>query len=232
MVAREPISAGISHAAVKPAARRTLADDVHEQLTALIMDHAIPPNTKVSIDELARQLEVSPTPVREALARFEEAGLVRKESLRGYFTTPLLNRKQVDELFEFRRHLEPWAAARAAELVDDEGAGRLLAELHTVHSVPPGTDYESYKALTAHDTRFHELIFSLADNQVMLAAFQRTNCHLHLFRLFYGTALASPAVSEHSRVADAISAGDPDRARGAMAAHIDLSYNRLKERAQ
>jgi DNA-binding GntR family transcriptional regulator len=232
MVAEGPIGVGAGPIAVKPLTRRTLTDDVHEQLTALIMDHAIAPSTKVSIDELARQLGVSPTPVREALARLEEAGLVRKESLRGYFTTPLLTRKEVDDLFEFRRHLEPWAARRAAEQASEDGADQLRAELRTVDGVPPGTDYESYKSLTAHDSRFHGLVFALAGNPVMLSAFQRTNAHLHLFRLFYGKALASPAATEHHLVADAIIAGDADAAHAAMLAHIDQSYDRLKEQAK
>ncbi|MGH3714868.1 MAG: GntR family transcriptional regulator [Micromonosporaceae bacterium] len=212
-------------------ARRILADEVHESITALIMDHAIPPDTKVSIEELARRLEVSPTPVRESLARLEAAGLVRKEALRGYFTTRLLNRTELDELFEFRRLLEPRAARTAAAKVTAEGAGQLRAELRTAGSIPTGADYDSYKSLAAHDTRFHLLVFELAGNRVMRNAFEGTRCHLHLFRLFYGSALATPAVQEHRRIVAAITAHDPDAAEAAMLAHIDASYERLKPAA-
>ncbi len=208
-------------------ARRILTDDVHESLTALIMDHVIPPDTKVSIDELSRKLGVSQTPIREALARLEAAGLVRKEALRGYFTTPLLNREQFDNLFEFRRHLEPWAAETAAGKLTPEGARLLRAEMKTASQIPRGSDYESYKTLAAHDSRFHALIFDLAGNPVMREAFDGTCCHLHLFRLYYGTALASPATKEHRRIVSAITAKDAKGAHDAMLAHVNSSYERL-----
>jgi len=213
--------------ALLPLERRNLTDDVHESLTGLIMDHAIPPSTKVSIDELARQLNVSQTPVREALARLEEAGLVRKEPLRGYFTTPLLNRVQFEELYEFRRHLEPWAAGKAAQLRTTSGIHRLDTEMSTAGDLPDGADYESYKILALHDSRFHSLIFELAGNQVMGEAYRRTACHLHLFRLYYGTDLASPAAVEHRAIQRAIAEGDAAAATEAMLEHINASHDRL-----
>ncbi|MCW2796860.1 GntR family transcriptional regulator [Nocardioides sp.] len=217
---------------VSALSRRSLTDDVHESMTALIMDHAIPPHTRINIDQLARQLNVSPTPVREALARLEEASLVRKEPLRGYFTTPLLTRSEFEDLYEFRRLLEPWAAARAAATADEAGRSRLREELRTGADLPGGSDYESYKTLTAHDQRFHSMVLEQAGNQVMQNAFARTHCHLHLFRLFYGRAFASPAIDEHRGVAEAIAAQDPERASAAMLAHIEASYERLKDAAQ
>ena len=70
--------------------RNVLADDVYELVKAMVMDHVIRPGARVSIDGLARELAVSPTPVREALARLESDGLVLKEPLKGYRATPLL----------------------------------------------------------------------------------------------------------------------------------------------
>lgn len=223
---------GRSGSLVSALSRRSLTDDVHESMTALIMDHAIPPNTKINIDQLARQLDVSPTPVREALARLEEASLVRKESLRGYFTTPLLTKSELEDLYEFRRLLEPCAAARAAATADDAGRQRLHEELGIGADLPRGSDYESYKTLTAHDQRFHSIVFELAGNRVMHNAFARTHCHLHLFRLFYGRSFASPAVDEHRVVAEAVAAQDPESASAAMLAHIEASYKRLRDAAQ
>ncbi|MDQ1690891.1 MAG: hypothetical protein QOD87_999, partial [Pseudonocardiales bacterium] len=56
-------------------ARPSLSDDVYEAIKALIMNHAIAPGSRLSIDQLARDLAVSPTPIREALARLESDGL-------------------------------------------------------------------------------------------------------------------------------------------------------------
>src|SRR5919202_2566625 len=107
---------------MRPLRRLTLTDDVYEAVKSLIMDHRLAPGERVTIDALARQLEVSPTPVREALARLEADGLVRKRPLAGYTATPLLTRAEFEELFEMRMLLEPAAARRAA------GAGLSAAE--------------------------------------------------------------------------------------------------------
>src|ERR1700694_2803640 len=69
--------------------RQTLTDSVYEAVTELVMDQHIAAGARVNIDLVARQLNVSPTPVREALARVAVDGLVIKEPLRGYSISPM-----------------------------------------------------------------------------------------------------------------------------------------------
>ena len=64
--------------------RQVLADHVYEELLASLMDGRLEPGAAVSIDGTARELDVSPTPVREALARLEHTGMVRARQLLGY----------------------------------------------------------------------------------------------------------------------------------------------------
>src|ERR1700710_1115494 len=94
--------------------RLVLADGTYDAIKAMILDHEISPGEHVGIDELARDLSVSQTPVREALARLESDGLVIKIPLRGYEATDLLSVQQFDELFQFRSLIEPWAASEAS----------------------------------------------------------------------------------------------------------------------
>src|SRR5882757_9435478 len=89
--------------------RQMLADDVYEAIKTMLMDHAIRPGARISIDGLARDFQVSSTPVREALARLESEGLADKEPLKGYRATPLLTLEEFDDLYRFRQLLEPWA---------------------------------------------------------------------------------------------------------------------------
>lgn len=213
---------------LSPPRRSTLTDDVYESITALIMDHVVEPGARISIDGLARDLQVSPTPVREALARLESDGLVRKESLRGYSATPLLSHQEFDDLFEFRLHIEPWSASRAAERRDEAGLERLVHEVATSPEAVSGTDYEAYRQLTAHDTRFHALVLELAGNPVMQTAYARAQCHLHLFRLYFTTGIAGHAPREHEAIAEAVRDGDADRAAKAMRHHLEASRQRLR----
>src|SRR5258708_28747800 len=93
-----------------PPSRQTLTDSVYEAVMELVMDQHIKAGGGVNIDLVARQLNVSPTPVREALARLEIDCLVVKEPLLGYSVTPMLDTKNFNGLFDLSRLLWPFAA--------------------------------------------------------------------------------------------------------------------------
>jgi DNA-binding GntR family transcriptional regulator len=199
--------------------RQGLSDDVYEAVKAMLMDLVVPPGERVSIDGLARDLGVSPTPVREALARLEVEGLTTKEALKGYRSAPLLTREEFDDLHDFRMLIEPWAARRAAERLDDQGRALLLEE--RAHAVEPeSATYEGYKNLSAHDHRLHSLVTRLSGSRQTRAAFERTHCHLHIFRLHFERPTGSETVKEHQRLIDAIVERDPDAAEAAMREHL------------
>jgi DNA-binding GntR family transcriptional regulator len=207
--------------------RSILADGTYEAVKTLVMNHVIPPGERVSIDALARDLQVSHTPVREALARLEADGLVVKEPLRGYRTTPLLTRRQFNELFDMRLLIEGWAVKQAASTMTPTGRRRLREEMATCAAAPAGSDYETYKSIADHDARFHDLIFELTGNETVRAMWARTHCHLHLFRLFYASGLGDRTLKEHRAIASALAAGDAQAAEAAMLAHIEASRARL-----
>jgi DNA-binding GntR family transcriptional regulator len=200
--------------------RHVLGDEVYEAIKAMVMDHVVRPGDRISIDGLARELDVSPTPVREALARLESEGLASKEPLKGYRATPLLTRHELEDLYRFRGLIEPWAARRAAE--NPHAADELRAEMASV-VVPAGSEYRDYRLLAAHDARFHSLIARLSGSEQVLRAFERTHCHLHIFRHYFHKNVGFEAVAEHQRIADAILGGDPDAAEKAMVNHLENS---------
>lgn len=203
---------------IRPARRLTLTEDVYTSVQALIMDHVVAPGERINIDALARQLEVSPTPVREALARLEADGLVRKRPLAGYTAAPLLTRAEFEELVEMRLILEPAAAQRAATGGVDADALRAEADL-------PDRD-AGIAAFTAQDARFHHLLAELAGNQMLHEAIVRLRSHLHLFRLHFPPAHYGVSAREHHAVVDAIAARDPDAAGAAMREHISAARER------
>ncbi len=88
------------------------------------MSLKIPPNTRISVDSMAREFGISQTPIREALSMLEANGLVTKQRFIGYCTAPTLNRKQFEELFEIRLLMEPYAARCAAERMSDKAVDR------------------------------------------------------------------------------------------------------------
>ncbi|WP_310376578.1 GntR family transcriptional regulator [Catenuloplanes atrovinosus] len=204
---------------MRPARRLTLTDDVYTSVQTLIMDHEVAPGEKINIDALARRLEVSPTPVREALARLESDGLVRKRALAGYTASPLLTRAEFEELIEMRLLLEPAAAAKAG-YVDDL---RAVADLP---ASPEAPGFTGIAAFTAQDARFHHRIAELSGNGMLRDAIVRLRAHLHLFRLNFPQSHYGTSAAEHHRIVDAIAAGDGPAAAEAMRDHITAARAR------
>ncbi|HTF49599.1 MAG TPA: GntR family transcriptional regulator [Pseudonocardia sp.] len=207
--------------------RVILTDGVYDAVKTLIMDGRIPPSARVNMDQLARALKVSATPLREALARLESEGLVTKEPLRGYSTTPLLTRSEFDDLYELRQLVEPALAASAATRASPEDHVELAAEMARCPDAPPELgDYRTYRALFEHDVRLHDLIARIAGNQVARQALRRLHSHLHAFRLHGGNRSGDCTRAEHAKVVDAVCLGDPHAAASAMSAHLRTARHR------
>lgn len=218
----------VAHAPLAPVAPRPpLADEVHERLRAWIIDAVRAPGVRLNVDAVARSLDVSPTPVREALVRLEAEGFVVKEPMRGWSITPPLDADGLRDLYDLRLLLEPWAAGRAATRCTDEDRARLTAELATCPVAPPGGGFADYRAIVDHDMRLHDLLLEIAGNHEVRTAFARTNCHLHTFRLTYGRTMGDQALDEHREIVEAVVAGDAKGAERAMRRHLHQARARL-----
>jgi DNA-binding GntR family transcriptional regulator len=220
-------------AMARPIQRPTgLVEEVYTRVRAEIMSLAIAPDTRVTIESLARRLGVSQTPVREALSMLEAKGLVTKQQFIGYCTAPILNRAQFEEIHEIRLLIEPYAAAQAAEKMSGEqieGLQRLLARM------APGGDAQtrsSYDRFAEQDSEFHERIALATGNMRIADSLARMHIHLHIFRLCFRSKIASDAHDEHAGLMAAIAARDSAGAQSAMRAHILNSYQRFVQFAQ
>ncbi|MDQ0673024.1 DNA-binding GntR family transcriptional regulator [Pseudarthrobacter siccitolerans] len=208
--------------------RQVLADHVYTELLASLMDGRLAPGSVVSIDGTARDLDVSPTPVREALARLEHTGMVRRVALKGYRVAPVFTREDFAELMEARLAIEPVNARLACERMDKGGLAELKKAVRDLKSAPRGPAFADFKDYLEADERFHQLIARQTGNQFMEAAYSALGGQVQRFRLFGGVGItdAECAIAEHEAVLKAISAGDPGEAEAAMAAHIQQVRSR------
>jgi DNA-binding GntR family transcriptional regulator len=237
--------------------RLVLTDGTYNAIKAMILDHEIAPGEHIGIDELARVLVVSQTPIREALARLEADGLVTKIPLRGYEATPLLSVQQFDELFQFRAVVEPWAASEAARRSTRRDIEAMESELERAQQIEHSGNPSTYPEFTEHDTRLHALVAHASGNSFVEEAFIRTHCHLHLFRVYRATLTVKEdeqheqaqgadgafvqdmfaeyyqggkrplAVSQHIEIVNAIAGGAAESARELMLDHIESSRQRF-----
>jgi len=214
--------------------RRALADDVYDAVLGLLMDHAVEPGSRVSIEGVSRQLQVSPTPVREALARLESEGLVSKSAGKGYRAADLLDANGLRQLYEIRILLETEGARLAASRVTpeklDELARLLDASVATIdHNSPDDERYASYRAFAEQDAEFHRLIVEDSGNPLISDAVVRLRSHMHLYRLYFRHGIAAETAQEHAQILTALRSRNPEAARVAMHDHIERSYTRLAD---
>lgn len=208
--------------------KNILGEDVYEHLRSLIMTSAIEPDQPLRIEVLARELGVSPTPVREALLKLQSDSLVTKRGSKGYFSNPVLTMSEFDDLYEFRAVVEPWACGQAAARVTPEDAAALRQEIEFPAGFGVVMDFSTYRAMQEHDHRFHDLLFRMAGNNVAREAFERTHVHVSTFRIYMASQLGPLAIKEHAAIAEAVITGDEDAARATMLAHLTRSRDRLR----
>ncbi|MDQ4115261.1 MAG: GntR family transcriptional regulator [Actinomycetota bacterium] len=202
--------------------RRSLSDGVHEILLARLVEGSVEPGSPLNIDALSRDLEVSPTPIREALARLESTGLVERTALRGYRAAPLFTERELADLMDARAVIEPVLAERAAARVTSGLVDELLTSIEGLRAAPHGPSFAEFRVAWRRDEEFHELIAQASDNAFLLRAYHALGGQVQRFRLFGGLGVtdAHHAVTEHTAIVDAIAAGDEQGARLAMTAHI------------
>jgi len=226
-----PLDAGIA------LERRGLRDRVYELVLDMLMSSDIEPGSRLSIDTVARDLHVSPTPVREALVQLERTGLVTREAHKGYRVAPPISDGQLEALFDARLVLEGGATGLAAQHA--ETLVPLLEEALIEHRAVA----ERVQAASAHgdipvdmlreyfevDWKFHHEIFQSTNNPFLIDMSEAISTRVHRMRqtLSSGVTDAGDAVLEHSAIVAAFSAGS-NAAAAAMRDHIEKVRGRSR----
>jgi DNA-binding GntR family transcriptional regulator len=208
--------------------RQPLTDDVHDVLVDMLMNHTLAPGSRLNIEALAKMLGVSPTPVREALARLEAEGLVVKDPRRAYLVAPLITLDSLHALIDFRLLVEPAAAAAAARLATPEQAAH-LQDLARSGGTDDSNDPAVNRRGMQYDATFHDTVAALSGNPWLREALARLRSHLHMYRLYYHARQGAATNAEHVVIADAIAAADPDAAEAAMRDHLSTAIRRIDD---
>lgn len=211
--------------------RKGLRDRVYDLVLDMLVSQAVAPGTRLSIDAIARDLKVSPTPVREALVQLERTGLVTREPLKGYRVAPQITDAQIESLFDTRIVLEGGAAALAARH-SDELVPLLEAALDEHRKVTErvrsaaeaGTlSVALLREYFAADWNFHHLIFEGTNNPFLIDMSEVISTRVHRMRqtVLSGVTDAEDAVDEHTRIIAAFRTGDPYAVAASMRDHIE-----------
>jgi DNA-binding GntR family transcriptional regulator len=213
-----------------PQAREPASEPIYTRIQSMIMALELEPGQRLTVEALARDLGVSPTPVREALARLESDGLVTKIHLRGFRVAKQQTRDQFEQMFEIRLLLEPGIAGSAAVRGTEREKAQLRelqAAIRQISEKSRGTG--SYHEFAVLDAEFHRLIARMAGNSFAVETLDRLHLHLHLFRLNRDQGVADNALTEHQLIVDFITEGDRALAEAAMLSHIQRSLARVRD---
>lgn len=196
-----------------------LTDRVYRELQEAIFSHGMPPGSSLSVPELARQLGVSRSPVREAVQHLVHEGLAVTEAHRGAVVARI-GVEDLLQMYEVRELLEGLAARRATERLGGSDKDE-LEEIVKEHQEA----LDQRKGLVAHmeqDMRFHRRIRELADNQHLMGMLENLQgkVRLAMHSLWRSDDAPRLALEDHKKILRAISSGGPLEAEAAARSHI------------
>lgn len=205
---------------------QSLRERIVARLRAAIVAGDLPPKGRLMEPELARQLSVSRTPLREAIRQLEAEGLLTTIPRVGTFVSEVTPR-DLEDIYAIRAVLEGLAARQAAENPDPGKAVRfrdILAEL-----TRKTADYRVYHEASG---RFHEAIFAASGNQRLQTIYHALIHQVARLRTLSLAVSRRPEVSlrEHRRIAAAILRGKGAEAERLMRSHIEGALAVLRRR--
>jgi DNA-binding GntR family transcriptional regulator len=203
---------------------------VYDAILEMLLDGQVAPGESLAIDGLARELGVSPTPVREALGLLEHTALVSRTALKGYRVSPPLSPSRMAALMDARTVVEVAAVRQAVPL-----APEVITELEAVSIQHRNAALRVRRAMKRHrvdwatlrkyytvDWDFHLILLRNCHNPYLLDMAERLAPYVHRLRqsMNQGAIDVEQAVAEHAVVLEAVRTGDPEAAATAMAQHL------------
>jgi DNA-binding GntR family transcriptional regulator len=193
----------------------------YESIKAYILSENLDEHTRLTEDDLSRQLGISKSPVREALNSLSTEGLVRIEARRGAYLRQF-SRKEASDLYNLREALEVYAVGTA------DLTPRFLAELR--RSVQRTEKLLKSKDKQGHideDMHFHGLIAEATGNAELCRVLSNLQSQIWLCRRKTYDLSSSSAPDAHRAILEAFEHRDRKAAQAAMRRHIALVRERL-----
>ena len=206
----------------QPAVDPSLRERAYEALKAQILDSRYPPGSMLSEAQLAADLDVSRTPIREALRQLASNGLVEILPKRGVLISRL-TLQDVVEVYQLREQLECFATRLASlRITAADVVGLRGDHERALSSFSRGRLREAYD----HSVLMHQRIMELAGNSRLCQFMKQLSDQVHRFGLLtlrHGR--AAQAIAEHGAIIEAVAAHDGARAEVLMRSHLREDRN-------
>jgi DNA-binding GntR family transcriptional regulator len=198
--------------------RTTTPEGVYRVLRSAILEGAVPPGGQLREAHIAADLGISRSPLREALSRLEDEGLVVKIPFRGAFVVEV-SAADVAEISSVRLLVEPYAAELSWDALRGE---RRTSMLQTVEDLNRATkDHDIAGSIDAH-LRFHRLFYDLSGHSVLQNLWNGWESKLRLYLSVDHRTYSDPhdIAIEHERMAESVLQGEPELFKNQVAEHF------------
>lgn len=199
----------------------TAWEQAYLTLRRRLADGTYPPGSRLREEDLAAQLGVSRTPVREALRRLDAEGWLRVVPNQGAFAADWSD-ADIEEVYDLRAVLESHAAEHAAKAEDRRQLAAMEAACELAESALPADSQAAVETISDANVRFHRALWEMS-GQVRCAAILSSLAvppmALRNFRNFDAAGLRR-SIDQHREMTAAIAAGDAAWAAAVMRAHV------------
>ena len=207
-----------------------LAESVYERLREDIFAFRLMPGDRFAENDVAERLQVSRTPVREALMRLQSEGLVRGYFRNGWEVVPL-DLGRFAALYELREMIELHAAKRVARSIAEQrprnqACEELLGDIAALWRVAVDQRETDGLALAVLDESFHIALVAAAGNPETDLVYRQVTEHIRIMRRLdfaYGDCIRD-TYEEHIGILAALDAGDVEQTEVLLARHIEDSH--------
>lgn len=199
-----------------------LSDQVYNAVRDRILSRVIKIDEQINVEEVAAELQVSRTPVVDAIKRLSADGLVEVRARRGTFVKGITEHDAV-EIFQIREALELFAAGFVINSPDNAiVSAQMQALLEEMNGFMSDSDFKDYAAFSMADKAFHSAMIDACRNQRMKASYENLSIHLHIMRSYFFKPLDPPkrVHADHVEILEAIVAKDVVAAERGIRKHL------------
>lgn len=207
------------------------SENIYNLIKQKIFSWDLKPGERINLSKLAKELNVSTIPVREALSRLQESKLVQLIPNRGYLVNDVIDTESMKKMAEFRLTLE----LEALKIIIRNDKKYIIQKLIATNEKAKAIRIENMKSdirqFNDLDNEFHKELIRASDNPYIIQSYESLYCHLHIARFYRlrGAVDQVEATREHDEIINAIQTRDLERALNYMSVHIMGGYLRLME---
>lgn len=210
------------------------SEQIYNLIKEQIFSWELEPGQKLNLSQMAKQMNVSTIPVREALSRLQDSKLVLLVPNKGYQVSNIIDEISMKKMAEFRLMLELEALKIVIRNNNLSFIDKLEKLNESAKSIDLNNNYSNILAFNNYDNQFHLEIMYASENPFLIESYERLYCHLHIARFYYqrGSVDQKEATSEHDVLIESLKTRDMEMALDCIKGHISQGYLRLLQKRE